>query len=515
MGEDAQDHLDRLTDLGWLNCEYSEEKDYYEYGIHPLLSDVLYQKYQPSAEKYANEIVNIDAFVTQFFRYGTSYLCPILQSVAIKMNGTSQEWKKCKSNICLWLCHNREIKKAYEIYRISATTFEFSPEIYKFLQAHYPEDDTISKALKEHHNYFELKADAKEAHKKLFTTNNPSPPNVQHTLNDAVFISVHEELALFLKTANNKINEFRYCELPRSLYVIANTIYNYRSFNTVNETPRRIDSDTFLDFIKKQIKCKTIEETDIYKTYLKCCTTEEQTQRLTMFNNLNILRDTLMKAAFITYVTDFWCGSPNGSMSRIEITRQFENFIYTNSMHTNRNTLLLWKIQLGYMYIQCCEFVDSDRVLTECKKIKSIDEFFLQMQLEICEYYRTSVELMWQHKHTYPIATPRKLFIELKNARDKTINNIKEKAKHHNGTNPNVLIAHTLSRYLNIHIYAIEYISIQCGNDYKNDIKKASDYFYSYLDNTVLTDAVIEIMTGLVTIPDNFFDAIENNPQIQ
>lgn len=137
------------------------------------------------------------------------------------------------------------------------------------------------------------------------------------------------------------------------------------------------------------------------------------------------------------------------------------------------------------------------------------------MQLEICEYYRTSVELLWQHEHTYPIATPRKLFLELKNACDKTINNIKEKAKHHDGTNPNVLIAHTLSRYLNIHVYFIKYIPIQYGNIYNNAMRIASDNFYYYLDNTVLTDTVIEFMTELVTIPDNFFDAIENNPQIQ
>ncbi len=406
MGEDAQDHLDRLTDLGWINCEYSKEKDYYEYGIHPLLSDVLYQKYQPSAEKYTTEIVNIDAFVTQIFRYGTSYLYPIVHSIAMKMKGTSQGWERCKSKICLWLCHNNAINKAYEIYRTTANKFEFVPELYQHLQVYAPEDDTIIKALKEHQNYFRLKADSKEAYQKLFTTNDPTPPIAYHTLNDVEFISVHEALVSCLKTANNKINEFCYYELNHSLYIFQNTIYKYRSFDTVNETPRLIDSDTFLDFIQKQIKCKTIEETDIYKTYLKCCTNEEQTQRLTMFNNLNILRDTLMKAAFITYVTDFWCGSPNSSMSYFEIARRFEAFISTNSRYTNRDTLLLWKIQLGYMYIQCCGFADSGRVLKECKNIKGINDFFLQMQLEICEYYQTSVKLLWQHEHTYPIATP-------------------------------------------------------------------------------------------------------------
>lgn len=512
----TQNDFEDLCTLGWLHSNYDEYNDLFHYGIHPLISETLYKNSKPTAEEYNNEICNIEAYLSPFLiTYGDTHLSSVFHNIAIKLSGTSKHWNICKSKICIWLCLNYNKQRAYDIYIKSEDKSLFLPEAYQFLMRFSDIDPTIADNYSNYSDYFKSKIECINLFENLIT-NYMAPHKYENALMNNYILKLKHDtdrLTNVIKTANNKIHEFNYINISSSDKIIKSMLYPYISPDLFVSFPIDVDTNTYITFLQEQVDCKDIKHTLVYNTVQHFVQNNDSDEPLMFYNNMYILRQNFLNAGFIHYVSEFW------NTNNQQIIIQYRAYIDHNRNYISRDILVMWLIQLVYMYIECRDFANANQTLDECKSIQGSKSSYLHIHIKISEHYKDCMEnTIFAYKDVSCFPPLKVMYKNLYNSYIKIISHIKEESEslYKNNINPNIMICHILNRYC--HLLTNQFCVLLAGSNREllyNKTEVVKSIINDVSKKWEITTEDIDSILELLTVKDDFFDAIENNPQIQ
>lgn len=379
--------------LGWIKTQYDDSSDTTLWGIHPLIAESIRRMAKSGFRDtdFLDEIRNIEVFSYLYNIYGYSEYSSMLYHIALRITGRSEEWKRCISSICVWLSYKGSADKAYDLFRRSEDKSIFTAEACAYLWDYYDKDIQLKQILDRIRNTsFKEHEIFTNEYGQMFSENKAEVyckwirENAERKM-----LFDNQTMRTRLTTLEHTITELRYDNLQQYAQYLRKILYSYNSPKAYTRSPNDVDTAKYMSFIKKQLECASIEQTDIFSTVRKLLGRETDKLGLSFYNDIEVMQCFLVHAGLIQYVADIRykiMQNQKYSIIKPQID-EYVNFMDELVEYLNKKTRLQWKIYLAYIYCDVNDFDNAQMTITDCKDNGIMKDYILSRQMDILEFY--------------------------------------------------------------------------------------------------------------------------------
>lgn len=400
------DNFEEMNRLGWVKKGYNDIEDDHTWGLHPLIASTLRRMSSFKSCSFERELQNIEHFSFLYAMDGNSHLASSLYSIAVKVKVDSRQLALCRSRICKWLYFNNRHDLAYKIYCECKDKRSLLPEVYICFSEYADKDPELLQITAEMNRLVEAEMKEINITNSLFATGRKKD-YYELISTDPLKKIRNDNLYLFtcINSIKNDLSGLNYVIFTNRLSLIRMIIYSYRSVDAYNELPIYVDGIVFLDYLKKQILCSNIEDTDIYKTVYSVLKGHTEEIGCSFVADIDILRYVLFSVANAEYLNQIRLRiaelEPEHEKINAMITEYLE-FIDENSRYLNYTILMDYNIQLAYCYCDYGNLKSAREIIAKYKQFDYIFNPARYFDLQILGMYCDCMEILWQHQTELP-----------------------------------------------------------------------------------------------------------------
>ena len=425
--------------LGWIKIQYDDSSENTLWGIHPLIAESIRRMNRSGFRDtdFLVEISNIEVFSHLYNIYGYSEYALMLYQIALRITGQSEEWKRCISSICVWLSYNGSTDKAYDLFRRAEDKSIFTPEACAYLWDYYDKDIQLKQILDRIRNTsFKGHEDFTKVYSQMFPEDKAEKYGEWISENtERKILFDNQTMRTRLMALEHTITELRYDDLQVYAQYLRKILYVYHSTEAFTNSPNDVDTATYMSFIKKQLECASIEQTDIFSTVYELLGSDTDKAGLSFYNDIEVMQCFLVHAGLIQYVADIRCKimqNQDYSIIQQQID-EYVNFMDELVEYLNKKTRLQWKIYLAYIYCDVNDFDNAQMTITDCKDNGIMKDYILSRQMDILEfYYQCKREIPKHLVIGVPIKDMLTKIIRLYNELSKTLSQAPDLKSHSN-----------------------------------------------------------------------------------